>query len=70
MIRHHLDLLGLAYCSAIRGVVQVSYTILDEIADNVDFNKKFARVEECAGGYCTRQPRSVSIEKKIIKKRY
>ena len=24
--RHHLDLLGLAYCSALRGVVQVSFS--------------------------------------------
>ena len=69
MIRHHLDLLGLAYCSAIRGVVQVSYTIPDEIADNVDFNKMFARVEECVGGYCTRQPRSVLMIKRRQRKK-
>ncbi len=29
-IRHHLDLLGLAYCSAIRGVVQVSKQLPSE----------------------------------------
>ena len=27
VIRHHLDLLGLAYCSAIRGVVQVLHKL-------------------------------------------
>ena len=28
--RHHLDLLGLAYCSALRGVVQVRFSLNTE----------------------------------------